>query len=196
MGIEVTDEEQLRWLEKKGYLEVSPKLEIRNGRVLVHASENASKINKIEGGIIFSKRKDYEDRIRNNFSIKGGYKVKPFEHIDIETVECFKLSEYVGIHFHNNPAQQFLRYVRRNSKSIKRSIENLDLTDMIDGWVDPNYSGPFSRQPKWYSPINIKPGDVIGEGVVIFFPNGVETGYGSAKLGSQYKDAKATAISK
>ncbi len=192
MGIEITTNEQLEWLQKEGYMKISPNVKFKDGYVLVHASKNASSINKIDGGIIFSKRKEYADKLHKPLNITNSYTIKPFEHIDIETVEQFELSQHVGIQFYNNPADKFLDQVRQNSTSV--SIDNLSLTHMIDGWVDPCYEGPFSRQPKWFSKTHVKPGDIIGYGKAIFYPNGVQTGYGDASLGSQYNKAKATAI--
>jgi hypothetical protein len=123
-----------------------------------------------------------------------GHTIKPYEHIDIETAESFKLSPFVGIEFYNNPMRKFLKQVRK--RPTEEMMENLDLTAMIDGWVDPGYVGPFSRQPKWFTTSRVKPGDVIGYGRAIYFPNGVGNAYGSSTLGSQYQQAKASAISK
>ena len=194
MGIEITTNEQLRWLLKEGYLEVTPDAKIEDGYLLVHASKRASTINKIDGGIVFAKREDYKDKIRSPLNITNGYQRHPEDHIDIETVELFKLSEHVGIHFYNNPQKKLLQAIHKGDFSAFG--ENLNLTRMIDGWVDPCYEGPFSRQPKWSSQELISPGDVIGYGKIIFYPNGVDRGYGSAALGSQYHHADATAISK
>jgi deoxycytidine triphosphate deaminase len=192
MGIEITTNEQLKYLYKEGYLEVKPELKIKDGYVLVHASNNASIINKL-GDIYFSKRKEYSDKIKTSFNINKGYIINPQEHIDIETIESFKLSKYVGIHFYNNPLKKMHKSMHKDKP--EDIINNLYLTQMIDGWVDPNYEGPFSRQPKWSSKINVKPKDPIGFGRVIFYPNGVEQGYGSESLGSQYNKKKATIIS-
>lgn len=195
MGIEITTDDQLKWLLKEGYLEISPEATIRDGQIIVHASEHASAINKIDGGIVFSKRKEYQDKLHRHFSIKKGHTIQPYEHIDIETVESFKLSPYIGIQFYNNPQQRFMDELRAGL-DLRTAGENLDLTRMIDGWVDPGYEGPFSRQPKWFTPTLIRPGDPIGFGKAIFYPNGVQRSYGDASLGSQYHKASATAIAK
>jgi deoxycytidine triphosphate deaminase len=194
MGIEITTEEQLAWLVKEGYLQVRPKLISEQGTILIHASKNASTINTIEEGIIFSKRKEYVDRLHKPLLIKKDYTIKPYEHIDIETIESFKLSEHIGIQFYNNPTRKFLDELHKNPS--QEMTDNLELTNMIDGWVDPCYEGPFSRQPKWFTNALVKPGDVIGFGKVIFYPQGVQRGYGSEELGSQYLKAKAQAIAK
>ncbi len=190
-GIEIKTNEEIDWLLRKGYLEVSPKVKIKNGCLLVHASDEAHKIKKIDEPIYFSQRKKYVDKIHEKIKLKKGFVLNPKEHIDIITVESFKLSEHVGIHFYNNPLSKAT--TSWNNESIS---SNFELVSVADGWVDPGYEGPFSRQPKWFTPQVINPGDIVGYGKLIYYPNGVGSVYGSEKLGSQYNNAKANAISK
>lgn len=194
MGIEVTTDEQIKWLVKEGYMSITPEIKVQDGYVLVHASNEASTINKIPEGILFKDRKIYADKLTKPLNISKGYAIKPYEHVDIETKEQFKLSPHVGIHFYNNPKKKFLDQVHENP--TLESMENLCLTEMIDGWVDPGYEGGFSRQPKWFSTTHVKPGDIIGFGRVIYFPNGVGNAYGDTKLGSQYQGAEKTRFAK
>ncbi|MGE0792950.1 MAG: hypothetical protein AB7V77_02075 [Candidatus Woesearchaeota archaeon] len=188
MGIEITTNEQLEWLEQKEYLQVFPKLKFENGLILVHASEVANKIKKLDEVVIFSQREKYVDKIFEKIKLSKNYILKPNEHIDIETVESFKLSEHVGIHFYSNPMAKFMKEFNKNG--IKTNSNNLSMINVIDGWIDPCYAGNFSRQPKWFSPQIISPGDIVGYGKVIYYPNGVEKGYGSKELGSQYQKSK------
>lgn len=181
-------------------MKVSPKLKTSHGRILVHASSTAYRMKKIDGGITFSKRDSYKkEDLLEPIDISKGYTVQPFEHLVIETVESFELSDNRGILFWDNLTKLVFdnnggRYKPKNRPG--RFIPNLGLIHLIDGWIDPGYNGVFSRQPKWLTGRTIYPGDAIGYGQVFFFPTGVNRSYGSASLDSQYKDKTETAFAR
>lgn len=193
MGIEITEEKHIKYLERKGHLRVFPKLKIKNGFVLIHASDVAYKIKKLDEEILFSQREKYADKIHETIKLKDGHFIRPRDHLDIKTVEYFKLSEFVGIHFYTYFKKDVFYYDKKNNAvgKVKQRAEHL-----MDGWADPGFEGDFSRQPKSRFGQIISPGDIIGYGKVIYYPNGVGRAYGSKELGSQYNKAKANAISK
>jgi len=192
MGVEAKGRQQIIELQKEGYIEITPHIKTYRGLFGVHASKTAYKMKQIEGGIEFSKRDSCpREQLLEPIDITKGYTVQPFEHIIIETIEQFKLSPHVGIRFWDN-----LVIGGRYQNIRKRDpFTNMKLCDLTDGWVDPGYSGGFSRQPKWLTGRRIKPGDLIGFGQFFYFPNGVATSYGSTKLGSQYQNKEKTEFS-
>ena len=72
----------------------------------------------------------------------------------------------------------------------------LKLLNMSEGWVDPGYTGCFSRQPKTFQTAGhtIREGDVLGHGLIIFFANGVQRPYGSKELGNHYQSKTKTVL--
>src|SRR3989344_1424023 len=103
MGIEITSTAQLRLLEKKGYLKISPALKCKKGRLIVHASSGAYRMRKLDEKIDFSRRDDYsKETILEPIDISKGYQVRPFEHLIIEALEQMELSAHVGILFWDN----------------------------------------------------------------------------------------------
>jgi|GEM_PF-2226201 len=191
MGVEVWGE-HLKTLEKTGDLKVSPKLSIDDSVFVVHAGNVAYRMKKIEKGIDFSKRNDYtKDMLWEPIDISNGYTIKPFEHVMIETVEKFELSNKVGIRFWDNLSYDEIKK-RCNSfsnpKDVDILIKNTKLMWLTDGWVDPGYIGSFSRQPKWMTERKIYPGDIVGYGQVFYFPNGTGKSYGDSSLGSQHQN--------
>jgi len=193
MGMEAVTEEQIKQLHKEGYFEVTPRFVCEKANLLVHASTVAYRIRKIEGGIHFSKREEYE--LREPIDISKGYTIDPCEHIIIETREQFSLSPHVGIRFWDNywHFKEHQSYGHLTNPDLHKSMPFVHLAD---GWIDPGYEGIFGRQPKWMTGRTIYPGDVIGFGQVFFFPNGVERPYGSEGLGSQYQNKDEIAFSK
>ena len=98
-----------------------------------------------------------------------------------ETKESFSLSEHIGIWFWDNLVE-YREQIPHMQDLVSLGV-NLPLNSIPDGWIDPGYNGPFSRQPKWLN-VNgvqrqVREGDVIGTGKVYFFPNGVDHVYGS-----------------
>jgi deoxycytidine triphosphate deaminase len=197
MGMDVSYTGQFEWLVKNGHLEVTPSLELKIGTLLVHASKTVYRMKMIDSGIDFDKRDDYkEEDVLEPIDISKGYTVQTFEHIIIETRESFNLSPHVGIRFWDQPiCSEFMNLPGYMTDFVDR-MKNIHFSQLTDGWVDPNYQGGFSRQPKWLTGRTIYPGDVIGYGQVFFFPNGVGRAYGDSSLGSQYLSADETRFSK
>ncbi|MFC2134876.1 hypothetical protein ACFLTH_09680 [Bacteroidota bacterium] len=198
VGMEVVDSNQIMMLQLKGFLKVSPVLAFIDDFLVVHASDKAYRMKKIDGGIDFANRKKYsKEDLLEPINISKGYTVRPFEHIIIETQESFELSKHIGIRFWDNLFlyNQTLNKRKHLSTPLK-AAKNVPVMGITDGWIDPGYSGGFSRQPKWLENRTIHPGDVVGFGQVFFFPNGVGTKYGNFRLGSQYNNAKNIRFSK
>lgn len=196
MGEEVRDEAALRNLGS--CFDISPGFSVREGLIEVHASDKAYRLRKIEGGIDFSRRKEYEGAIEE-IDIRRGYTIRPYDHVFIETRESFELSTHIGIRFWDNFAEFTIErdFCKPTYPVIQKDLmENLRLLTMTDGWIDPGYKGGFSRQPKWLTERTIYPGDVIGYGQLFFFPKGVERPYGDSALASQYQHKKNPAIAK
>ncbi len=198
MGVQVQTEEQLRLLERLGHLKVSPELKTYRGMVLVHASNVASRMKEIEGGIDFSKRGQYrKEDLLEPINIHQGYQVG-LEHVVVETLEQFELSPHVGIWFMDNPwfgEESFDPSVEadyRHTAWQRQMPGDVKFTYLKEGWVDQGYTGGFSRQPKWASGREIRPGMVLGFGLVYFFPKPPLHAYGDAALGSQYRGATET----
>lgn len=192
MGVECIRDEDLENLEKSGYMKISPKLRYKEGKLLVHADNTAYRMKTIPEGIIFSQREIEE--FFEPVDISNGYTIKPFENIIVPTQESFELSPHVGIRFVDNVVDGIdvrSLYDASNEKEYMRRItefrKNSELLCLTSGWIDPGYKGGFSRQPKTLTERTIHPGDVIGFGKVVYFPNGVERPYGSGELGSQYQ---------
>lgn len=187
-GIAIKKNKSLKLLHKKGFMKLSPKLKVYKGLVKVHASDKAYRMKKVDGGIDFNKRDEYcKSELLESIDISKGYTIRPFEHIIIETLEKFELSSHVGIRFWDNFSNQV-------SLKDKHFLNNIEMYNLTDGWIDPGYNGGFSRQPKWVGK-TIYPGDVIGFGQVFYFPKGVGVVYGDEKIGSQYQHNKETKFS-
>jgi deoxycytidine triphosphate deaminase len=200
MGVEVRDAAQIRMLQREGYMKITPSIKTTRGSLLVHASDTAYRMRKIDGGIDFSKRDSYpKEDLLEKIDISCGYIVQPFEHIIIETIEQMELSPNVGIRFWDNILQSMYndRLRRKDYKHMMKDWgQNSGMISLSDGWIDPGYKGGFSRQPKWLTGRRIYPGAAIGFGQVFFFPNGVGKAYGDASLGSQYQGKGETQFAK
>ena len=171
----------------EGYFSV-PDAKFWRGMLEVHAGSKARVLRK-SLRIDFSNSKDISDAFEE---VKLPYLLRPGEHIVVETRENFELSSHIGIHFHD-----YLLGSRRGFSLSKNCFERLNadlllLGNIPDGWVDPGYKGILTRQPKTFyeKGVLIRPGQLLGHGTIIFFPNGVERPYGSQGLGSHYQDSK------
>ncbi|PIN76019.1 hypothetical protein COV18_01185 [Candidatus Woesearchaeota archaeon CG10_big_fil_rev_8_21_14_0_10_37_12] len=198
MGVEVSTRREFALLVKEGYLSVSPNAEFRGGRLVVHASNVAYRMKKLDKPIDFNKRDELGDVVEP-IDICRGYRVENRDHVVVETVEQLKLSPHVAIRFWDNlygftgePVDRSFAHLA----SFADGLRNLSVIGLTDGLVDPGYEGGFSRQPKWLTGRVIHPGDILGFGQVFFFPNGVERPYGSKVLGSQYQGKERTVFSK
>lgn len=199
MGIQIIDSESARSFVKKGDLAVYPKLTQRYGRVLVHASNTAYRLRKLDEPFYFQIKDNYsQEQLLQPIDISDGYEIKPYEHIIIETEESFELSDKVGIWFWDN----LLSTYRNSNKSFAHmnrigTMRNIRLTNLPDGWIDPGYKGGFSRQPKWISEARVgrivHPGDILGSGAIYYFPNGVANPYGTIK-GNQWQETVETKV--
>ena len=174
-------------LLREGYFSVSPSAKFEKGMLVVHAGTTARVLRR-PVRVVLSQKTDISGAFEK---VRLPYRLMPGEHIDVD-VEHLKLSKHIGI--------QFCDYVLGTSRgfsprtSEQRLLADAWLSDMPDGWVDPGYKGAFSRQPKtmFSEGVVINPGDVLGHGIIVFYPRGVERPYGSAGLGSHYQNAGKT----
>lgn len=183
----VVSTREAKRLMSEGYFSV-PDAKFWHGMLEIHAGLKARVLRK-SLKVDFSNSKDISDAFED---VKLPYVLRPGEHIVVETRENFELSPHIGIHF-----RDYVLGSRRGFALRKNSFERLDadlllLSNMPDGWVDPGYKGILTRQPKTFyeKGVLIRPGQLLGHGVIIFFPNGVERPYGSQGLGSHYQDSK------
>jgi len=182
-GYEVTSNSELRSLSSNGYFNVEPNLSIYKGLVAVHAGKRA-RVLKYSGFVDFSSKPKMSEFYEE---VELPYRMKPGELIDVDTVESLHLSKHIGIVFHS---EYLFKSFFANRRAIEMGKSDSLLALKWDGWIDPGYSGGFSRQPKTYyrDGKTIKPGDVLGYGSVFFFPEGVERPYGSDGLESHYQN--------
>ncbi len=184
-GYMIKSTERARKLANKGYFSVSTGENFIKGFLKVHASKEAF-VFKEDLEVEFGNTKNLESLLE---PVSLPYKLKPKEHLVVNTRENLDLSDKIGIQFYNVPLPV-------NSKEFfsNRFSYDKDLRRISDGWVDPGYKGAFSRQPKTYydKGFTIKEGDVLGYGLLVYFPNGVERKYGSEGLNSHYQNADKT----
>ncbi len=182
-GYEVESNSELRSLASKGYFGVEPGLSIYKGLLAVHAG-NRARVLRYSGLVDFSSKLKMSEFYEE---VELPYRMKPGELIDVDTVESLHLSKHIGIIFHS---EYLFKNFFTSRKAIDMGKSDSLLTLKWDGWIDPGYSGGFSRQPKTYYKEGkiIKPGDVLGYGSVFFFPEGVERPYGSSGLESHYQN--------
>lgn len=195
MGIRIERDEDLQTLLDEKLLEIDgPILHRVDGMFAVHASDEAYRFRRLRGGIDFTRREEIDKHdALEPIDIRGGHKVRKHEHIIVETLQGFRLSEYVGIHFLDSPIG--LSQYMRHTQSLPIPHENSHLNSLWDGWVDPGYEGGFSRQPKWMSGREIFPFDVLGWASVVYYPNGTSKLYGDPSLDSQYQGKTRTEFS-
>jgi dCTP deaminase len=179
-----TRSEALRLL-REGYFSVKPYVLFEGSLVKVHAGKTA-KVLRHNIDVNFSKKQSIDHAFED---VVLPYRLMPGEHIVVDTRERLKLSPHIGIHFYD-------RIIGTSRHRLFLEAEDSILSNMPDGWVDPGYEGSFSRQPKTYRPegVVINPGELLGHGVLIHFPNPVERAYGSAGLGSHYQGQTKTQL--
>ena len=187
MGLPLEDPHLVAALHGKEYT-ITPKLTLRRGFIVVHASEKAYRF-RIMGTIDFSQRQELQpEHILEPVNISKGYHIQPGEHLIVETQERLDLSPSIGILFIDNPLFHLVAGI-----SPREVNDNMELVSLSDGWVDPGYKGTFSRQPKWLTAGRyIEPGTPLGWGLLHYFPNGTMRSYGSPKLASQYQHQEGT----
>lgn len=186
-GWTVTGEHWVRYLYRQGLFSVGEELELEHHLVKVHAGKTA-KLLRGGGTVDFSSRRSIDEMFDE---VELPYTIRDGDHIMVDTKESFMLSSHIGIHFFDNA------FGTRRGLTIFEDRRPYDfaLGHMPDGWVDPGYEGSFSRQPKTHSPgMTIREGDVLGHGLVFFFPNGTERAYGNPELGSHYQNQKETKL--
>lgn len=186
-GWTVTDECWLRWLHEENYFQVLPEFVNERQLLRVHAGSTA-RVLRDRICVDFSSRKSIDDAFE---TVELPYRLMPGEHIVVDTRESLKLSPHVGVHFYDNLLGTTRGITHRSPRQ-----RDFPLSCLPDGWVDPGYEGTFSRQPKTLDEegVVISPGDVLGHGVVIFYPNGVGREYGSEGLNSHYQHQTRTQI--
>ena len=182
-GYEVLSQSEIKALSSKGYFKVEPELSLRKNLIKVRAGKTARIITRSEP-VVFSKRPKFTELCTE---VELPYKLKPGEFIDVDTAESMNLSRNIGLIFYSE--YLFTKFVTSKRK-IDIGVADHRLAYKWDGWIDPGYTGPFSRQPKTYFKEGklIRPGDVLGYGRIYFFPTGVERKYGSSGLASQYQN--------
>ncbi len=181
-GVAINDSSKVHKLSQLGYFSVSKETKFRKGFIQVHAGKEAYVVRK-GVDIDFHNKKSLDDVLER---VSLPYKLKPGEHIAVDTQEYIDLSDKVGMQFYNLPLP-----ITSNEFFSKRFMVDKDLRMVADGWIDPGYKGAFSRQPKTYYErgVNIKEGDILGYGKLIYFADGVERSYGSNGLGSHYQNS-------
>lgn len=187
-GWEVASTRELRSLVRSGDLGIEPAPSLRKGYVEVHAGTHARVLrNGIR--IKFPTKDDVSQAFEE---VLLPYKMKAGEYAIIDTIESFDLSERVGMLFFSGIFSHF----PQSKTEAEKTAADRSLLGIQDGWVDPGYHGGFSRQPKTFydGGWTIRPGDVLGYGEAIFFPNGVEKKYGSGGLGSHFQDQAKTLL--
>lgn len=185
-GCVVSTREAKRLLSE-GYFSM-PNAKFWRGMLEVHAGSKARVLRK-SLRIDFSNSKDISDAFED---VKLPYLLRPGEHIVVETRENFELSPHIGIHFRDYTLGSRRGFFPRMKCFERMNADFLWLGDIPDGWVDPGYKGILTRQPKTFyeKGVLIRPGQLLGHGTIIFFPNGVERPYGSEGLGSHYQNSK------
>jgi len=195
-GWTISDSKTAKRLVMDGYLEVNPCAKFERGLLRVHAGKTA-RVLRDDVRVDFSKKTDIASFFK---TVDLPYRFFPGEHIIVDVEERLALSPHVGI--------QFFDYLLGSSRSKEffpssrsydpdRAIADISLLNIPDGWIDPGYVGSFSRQPKTYSPdgVMVREGDLLGHGMIIFFPNSVGRAYGDAALGSHYQGQNETRLS-
>ena len=187
MGLPLEDSHIVAALHGKEYT-ITPKLTLRRGFIVVHASEKAYRFRTL-GMIDFSKRQELQrEHILEPVDISKGYYIQPGENLIVETQEQLDLSSRICILFIDNPLFHLVPGI-----SPQEFSDNMELVSLSDGWVDPGYRGTFSRQPKWLTAGRyIEPGTPLGWGLLHYFPNGTMRPYGSSELASQYQSQEGT----
>ncbi len=190
-GVEIKTSKEAWRLVNEGYLKVSPRAHFEKGMLKVYAGKTARVLRK-NLTVGFSSKQDISAAFDD---VRLPYRLMPGEHLVVETREDLELSPYVGIHFFD-----YMIGSGRGLSFFKHSPERVEadfsLMSMPDGWVDPGYKGVFTRQPKtlFKEGVVINEGDLLGHGLIIFFPKGVERPYGSAGLSSHYQNSDKARI--
>ena len=187
-GFEVNKEEEIEELQRKGLFKIEPELDIKDGYIVVHASEKARKFNPPD--IIDVSDKNLK-RYFEEFDTTNGVELNPGDHIDFETVEKIDLSKHIGIRFYRNlPIPTAMENLHKKEEhDTHHFIDFFESLGADAGWVDPGYCGYFSVQPKKYFTREIiKPGDILALGQLVYFPDGVERPYGSKGLNSHFQN--------
>jgi len=187
MGVQITTDEELQVLTSEGNLEVAPGLASLGGWIIVHASETAYRIRKLDHPIPYKDRNKYRTELMEPLDISQGYCIQPNETIVIQTQEHFKLSSRVGVRFWDNLLETPPDLNGYRHLNPPHFSQNMNIVNLSDGWFDPGYEGIGGRQPKGLAGRIISPGDPIGFGQVFFFPKGVERPYGSDAVNSSHQ---------
>ena len=188
-GVMIQTSNEARMLLRDGYFSVSPNVRFEKGMLRVHAGKTAQVLRK-NIALTFSAKQDITSFFE---TVTLPYTVRSGEHVVVDTKESLNLSKHIGLHFYDylNGTSRGFSFSRTPQQQL---LADIPLSSIPDGWIDPGYTGVFSRQPKTYSKegVTIREGDVLGHGMIIYFPNGVERPYGSQELGSHYQNAKTT----
>jgi deoxycytidine triphosphate deaminase len=187
-GFEVRTNREARNLVYRGHLQVTPRPHFEGRFLVVHAGKTARVLRK-NMRVDFGAKTAIADAFE---AVRLPYTVRPGEHIVVDTQEHLTLSPHVGIQFYD-------RLIGTSrGPTMRQSPARVVATpcSIPDGWIDPGYSGTFSRQPKtYYAPgETIRTGDVLGHGLLFSFPTAVARPYGSAGLVSHYQRQRETII--
>lgn len=177
---------------KEGYFQVTPKAKLEKGLLCVHAGKTARVLRT--GVRVRLGQKSSIDEAFETVSLP--YTRKPGEYVDVETKESFALSPHIAIQFYDylGGTSNGFTLLGKTPEEQRQVMRDIGLSSTPSGWVDPGYRGSFSRQPKSFRDggFTIHEGDLLGHGVVILYPQGVQRKYGDAGLGSHYQDQKTT----
>jgi deoxycytidine triphosphate deaminase len=185
-GMQVLNERAVREMCDAGLFSMEPFFSLRNGLLELHASSEAYRFKDVGYVDISEKRKDLLEPV----DITGGYTPKPGEHLLVKAAETINLSEKIGVHFLERPFGAMVQ----TEREMQRGWHVANTTLVNAAWFDPGYNGIYMAHIKntqdLYKDVQIRPGDLIGLGVVYYYPNGVERPYGSEELGSHYQGAR------
>ncbi len=191
-GIEIKDENLLRYMSSQGLFSVSRELVLHQGFVVLHASNEAYRLRDVGRIKLSEKRSDLLEPV----DISNGYTPKPGEHLLVKARESLKLSDRVGIDFLGN-FMAICGLLNEPGERGSRRRFQVGATNLVNAaWFDPGYEGIYMAHIKNVDtlPVDIRPDDQIGFGCVFYFPKGVERPYGSAALQSHYQGAKTAQV--
>ncbi|MBS3142537.1 hypothetical protein J4464_04080 [Candidatus Woesearchaeota archaeon] len=187
MGVQITSDEELQAMVRESDLKILPTVTSQNGWIIVHASEIAYRIRKLDHPIAYKDRKKFRAELMEPIDISKGYEVKRDETVVIQMKEKFRLSPRIGIRFWDSLLETPPDLNGYRHLNPPHFSQNMNIVNLSDGWFDPGYEGIGGRQPKGLAGRIISPGDPIGFGQVFFFPKGVERPYGSDAVNSSHQ---------
>jgi len=182
----VTSAMELIDLAEQGDLYLSDNANIFKGNILFHAGKIRTYCN--QDHVIIGNKGIQGFEIASEQAIN--HTIEPGVFSDIETIERIGLSGRVAMQVFYHTKSFFEMTTWNEMVNAYNTLES------SGGWIDPGYGyknpngAPFSVQRKAFTePVKINYGDVVGVGVVWYFPESVEQEY-SPQRGSHYNDVE------